>query len=119
MRYFVVVMLVVGLLLVAQAALADSNSALIAQTAETPTPTPDSPFGAPGKPSIDTFRRYYQIRCYPGCHDVQKTGPSTEMSKSPFGAPAKPSRDTFRRYYQIRCYPGCHTEQKGPRPIHP
>jgi hypothetical protein len=121
MKHFVAFVIVIGLLLVAQAVLAESDPAPVVQTDETLTPTSEPPFGAPGKPSEDTFRRYYQIRCYPGCHEVQKDRPSNEMSQSPWGAPGKPSDDTFRRYYQIRCYPGCHETQKGPQPtrVHP
>jgi len=119
MKYFLAYLTILGMLLAAQAVLAEGNPAPTDQMAEMAAPTPEPPFGAPGRPTEDTFRRYYQIRCYPGCHEVQKTKPSTEMSQSPWGAPGKPSADTFRRYYQIRCYPGCHTEQKGPRPVHP
>jgi len=71
-KHFLVFVTVVGLLLVAQVALATDNAVQTTQASETPTLTVEPPFGAPGKPSARTFRRYYQIRCYPGCHVTQK-----------------------------------------------
>jgi hypothetical protein len=79
-----------------------------------------APTGAVG------FRKYYQKRCYPGCHygnpvitpptlaDTHEL-PQAEVSES---QPARPryyksypaptGQAGFRKYYQKRCYPGCH-----------
>ncbi|MGQ9599916.1 MAG: hypothetical protein ACUVWZ_10925, partial [Anaerolineae bacterium] len=55
-----------------------------------------APTGLPG------FRRYYQIRCYPGCH----YGPTPTPAQRPYRSyPAPTGLPGFRRYYQIRCYP--------------
>ncbi len=87
-----------------------------------------APTGAAG------FRRYYQKRCYPGCHDsapiVTPTGAAHDTMVQ---AGATPTRERlyrsypaptgaagFRRYYQKRCYPGCHTYGTPvPTRVHP
>ncbi len=87
-----------------------------------------APTGAAG------FRRYYQKRCYPGCHDdapvITPTGtghdtmvqagatPTHERLYRSYPAPTGAAG--FRRYYQIRCYPGCHTYGTPvPTRVHP
>ena len=74
-----------------------------------------APTGGPG------FRKYYQKRCYPGCH--YGTAPTAEASSlhDEAAVSATPTRERpyksypaptggpgFRKYYQKRCYPGCH-----------
>ena len=74
-----------------------------------------APTGAAG------FRRYYQIRCYPGCHtgatpavpaeaSVDSVAMDQGSAERPYRSyPAPTGSPGFRRYYQIRCYPGCHS----------
>lgn len=72
------------------------------------------------------FRKYYQKRCYPGCHNSQPVvTPATlaDTHSAPEAAVAEPQPTRpryyksypaptgaagFRKYYQKRCYPGCH-----------
>jgi hypothetical protein len=74
-----------------------------------------APTGLPG------FRKYYQRRCYPGCHygyNVVTPTPQTETHAVPSveptrtryykSYPAPTGQPAFRKYYQRRCYPGCH-----------
>lgn len=87
-----------------------------------------APTGAAG------FRRYYQIRCYPGCHtgatpaapadaSVDTVALDQGSTERPYRSyPAPTGAPGFRRYYQIRCYPGCHTYPAAtpePTRIHP
>ena len=92
------------------------------------------------------FRKYYQKRCYPGCHsgntgstpttlaDTHKV-PTAEIpeAKTAEGQPTRPrfyksypaptGAPGFRKYYQKRCYPGCHTGYEvvtpGPTSVQP
>ena len=67
------------------------------------------------------FRKYYQKRCYPGCHygvatptppiaadthDVAAGQPDRPRYYKSYPAPT--GQAGFRKYYQKRCYPGCH-----------
>jgi hypothetical protein len=74
-----------------------------------------APTGAAG------FRRYYQKRCYPGCHygsavvapaATAATHGQTVATPTRVRAyrsyPAPTGQAGFRLYYQKRCYPGCH-----------
>jgi hypothetical protein len=67
------------------------------------------------------FRRYYQRRCYPGCHYSSavvtppvtaethgETMPVPTRVRAYRSYPAPTGQVGFRRYYQKRCYPGCH-----------
>lgn len=87
-----------------------------------------APTGRPG------FRKYYQIRCYPGCHSYPETygqddasatqptaTPTVDAARAHRSYPAPTGAPGFRKYYQIRCYPGCHTYSSTPEParIHP
>jgi hypothetical protein len=67
------------------------------------------------------FRRYYQRRCYPGCHygyavvtpaaaaDTHGQAEATPTRVRPYRSyPAPTGEAGFRRYYQKRCFPGCH-----------
>jgi hypothetical protein len=67
------------------------------------------------------FRKYYQRRCYPGCHygeELITPTPKTETHAVPAieptriryykSYPAPTGEAGFRKYYQRRCYPGCH-----------
>ena len=74
-----------------------------------------APTGAAG------FRRYYQKRCYPGCHygsavaapaataathGQAVTAPTRVRAYRSYPAPTGAAG--FRLYYQKRCFPGCH-----------
>ncbi len=83
-----------------------------------------APTGYPG------FRKYYQKRCYPGCHyDATKSGESdTSIAQPTVSAervhrsyPAPTGYPGFRKYYQKRCYPGCHYDSSDAEPtrVHP
>jgi hypothetical protein len=87
-----------------------------------------APTGAPG------FRKYYQMRCYPGCHSypsdyglseaptVQPTAtPTVSLERVYRSYPAPTGAPGFRKYYQMRCYPGCHTYPSAAEPtkVHP
>jgi hypothetical protein len=87
-----------------------------------------APTGYPG------FRKYYQMRCYPGCHSyptvypegetaaAQPTAtPTVDTARAYRSYPAPTGAPGFRKYYQIRCYPGCHSYSSTPEParIHP
>jgi len=92
------------------------------------------------------FRKYYQKRCYPGCHsgnpvatpatlaDTHKVPPAEGPEAKAVEAqptrpryykpyPAPTGAAAFRKYYQKRCYPGCHygdqAVRPGPTAIHP
>ena len=83
-----------------------------------------APTGYPG------FRKYYQKRCYPGCHyDATTSGASdTSVAQPALSAervhrsyPAPTGYPGFRKYYQKRCYPGCHYDSSAAEPtrVHP
>jgi hypothetical protein len=83
-----------------------------------------APTGYPG------FRKYYQKRCYPGCHyDSATSGEGDTAVAQPTVAAERPNRSYpaptgypgFRKYYQKRCYPGCHYDSSAAEPtrVHP
>ncbi len=108
------------------------NAAAPTSTAEPARERPYRSYPAPtGYPG---FRKYYQMRCYPGCHTypstygegdalaVQPTATPTIDSDRPYRSyPAPTGYPGFRKYYQMRCYPGCHTYPSTPAPtrVHP
>jgi hypothetical protein len=124
-RFYILSALVfLGLMLVAWAQAGSSLSGAtvlaIEATSERPYRSYPPPTGFPA------FRRYYQKRCYPGCHAYPTPTPEPALSSAstrerpyrsyppPTGFPA------FRRYYQKRCYPGCHTYgTPTPDRVHP
>ena len=127
MRYvYLFVLLATGVIMLA--ALFPSNTSLASiESAVQPTGTAEAsrerlyrsypaPTGYPG------FRRYYQKRCYPGCHTYGASATTESAKETPTRAVSELSHDRpyrsypaptgfagFRRYYQKRCYPGCHT----------
>jgi hypothetical protein len=89
-----------------------------------------APTGLPG------FRKYYQKRCYPGCHygePIVTPSAATDVEPSPTPTPtrvrayrsypAPTGLPGFRKYYQKRCYPGCHYGESVvtpmPAKVHP
>ena len=86
------------------------------------------PYPAPtGEPA---FRKYYQKRCYPGCHYGPATSDEysaptaqpTVSAERPYRTyPAPTGYPGFRKYYQKRCYPGCHYDSSAAEPtkVHP
>jgi hypothetical protein len=83
---------------------------------ERPNRSYPAPTGAAG------FRKYYQMRCYPGCHSYpatygQSEAPTAQPTATPTVGRERPNRSYpaptgapgFRKYYQMRCYPGCHS----------
>jgi hypothetical protein len=92
--------------------------------AGTPEPTRVRAYRSyPAPTGLPAFRKYYQKRCYPGCHygvPVATPSAATDPEPSPTPSPT-PTRvrayrsypaptglPGFRKYYQKRCYPGCH-----------
>ena len=82
------------------------------------------------------FRKYYQKRCYPGCHygnAIVTPETSAETHTLPEAKPTQvryyrsypaPTGEAgFRKYYQKRCYPGCHyggqVVTPEPNAVHP
>jgi hypothetical protein len=88
----------------------------------TPGPARERPNRSyPAPTGYPAFRRYYQKRCYPGCHYGSAAPAPTSTPHTPPPAlsaqtrerpnrsyPAPTGYPAFRRYYQKRCYPGCH-----------
>ena len=83
-----------------------------------------APTGYPG------FRKYYQKRCYPGCHydsatsgegDTSMAQPAESAERLHRSYPAPTGYPGFRKYYQKRCYPGCHYDSSAAEPtrVHP
>jgi hypothetical protein len=75
----------------------------------------------PAPTGLPAFRRYYQKRCYPGCHygeSVVTPSAATHAEAPPTPTPtrvrayrsypAPTGLPGFRKYYQKRCFPGCH-----------
>lgn len=99
--------------------------------ADTPEPERIRPYRSYPAPTGEAgFRRYYQKRCYPGCHygyavvtpaaaadaheQVQPTPTRVRYYRS---YPAPTGEAGFRRYYQKRCYPGCHYGEEVVTPV--
>jgi hypothetical protein len=99
--------------------------------ADTPEPERVRPYRSyPAPTGLPAFRKYYQKRCYPGCHYGQPVvTPSVEKDAEPTPTPeatrvrvyrsypAPTGLPGFRKYYQRRCYPGCHYGQPVITPI--
>ena len=113
-----------------QPAMDDSSVAKIAAPVSTAEPDQERvhrPYPAPtGYPG---FRKYYQKRCYPGCHYGSASGGSDTSIAQPAASeervhrsyPAPTGYPGFRKYYQKRCYPGCHYGASAAEPtrVHP
>ena len=97
----------------------------------TPEPSRVRPYRSyPAPTGLPGFRKYYQKRCYPGCHNsepVVTPGPTANAKPEP---PATPTRvrayrsypaptglPGFRKYYQKRCFPGCHNSEAVVTPV--
>jgi hypothetical protein len=100
----------------------------IAVPAATPEPTRVRPYRSYPAPTGEAgFRKYYQKRCYPGCHygsaaPTPTEAPEEAVRERPYRSyPAPTGEAGFRKYYQKRCYPGCHYDSSTPVPtkIHP
>jgi hypothetical protein len=107
----------------------------VAAPTSTAEPTRERPYRSyPAPTGYPGFRKYYQKRCYPGCHSysttytqadaptVQPTATPTVGRDRPYRSyPAPTGYPGFRVYYQKRCYPGCHTYPSTPAPtlVHP
>ena len=90
--------------------------------ADTPEPERIRPYRSYPAPTGEAgFRRYYQKRCFPGCHygySVVPPAASADTHEQVLATPTRvrayrsypaPTGEAgFRRYYQKRCYPGCH-----------
>jgi hypothetical protein len=107
------------------------------QPAATGEPDRDRPYRSyPAPTGRPAFRRYYQKRCYPGCHygsavvapaaaaDMDVEATATPARVRPYRSYPEPTGQAgFRRYYQKRCFPGCHYDgdvvTPMPTKIHP
>jgi hypothetical protein len=99
--------------------------------AGTPEPARVRPYRSyPAPTGLPGFRKYYQKRCYPGCHNsapVVTPGPVADAQPEPSATPtrvrayrsypAPTGLPGFRKYYQKRCYPGCHNSAPVVTPI--
>jgi hypothetical protein len=118
-----------------QSEMAAAATIKIAAPLSTAEPRRDRPYRSyPAPTGSAGFRKYYQIRCYPGCHSypadygqgeaptAQPTATLTVSIERPYRSYAAPTgAPGFRKYYQIRCYPGCHSYPSAAEPtkVHP